>query len=136
MKAQVRATAVPGGVTHFWRIGSPQGPERMGLILGTFCGLQRPPRILPWQVGAWPRDCKRCVKIKAANPNGDPISHPCLRCGSPTKNPKFCSVHCSALTNRWTTGRHSKPELDRKRMPTELEIAWAAGLLGGRRVLF
>ena len=55
-----RATAVPGGVTHFWR---PTG--------GTLCGLQRPPRILPWAVGAWPRDCKRCVRVRDAKPKGE-----------------------------------------------------------------
>ena len=57
----LRATAVPGGVTHYWRL----------LWMGTFCGLQRPPRILPWAVGAWPRDCKRCVRTWNAKPKGD-----------------------------------------------------------------
>lgn len=55
----------------------------------------------------------------------------CLRCGTPTDNPKYCSRHCTALAIRCKTGRHPKPELNRERKPTQLEIAWAAGFWEG-----
>jgi hypothetical protein len=71
MTGHLRATAVPGGVTHYWRVGPRRGFDAMGPILGTLCGLQRPPRILPWAAGAWPRDCKRCVRSQNAKPKGE-----------------------------------------------------------------
>jgi hypothetical protein len=71
MTDPLRATAVPGGVTHFWRVGFRGANAIEAGWTGTLCGLQRPPRILPWAVGAWPRDCKRCVRVRDAKPKGE-----------------------------------------------------------------
>jgi hypothetical protein len=56
-----RATAVPGGVVHFWR------PSKAGTLCGlTRHGMPRKPRVLPWAEGAWPPECKRCLRSIAA----------------------------------------------------------------------
>jgi len=68
--------------------------------------------------GSWNNALQNCfgeiIKIKAPN---RPIIN-CLTCGKKTKNPKYCSRSCSAITNNSLFPKHPRRKCLRCQIPT------------------